>query len=113
MNTQLILIGMTISGFLLHFFTSWGAHWRNASTEDHLPFKYVALDLPGWMASVVGTIIAFFAMPELDSLARTFFAMPPGFNLGETPVGAATMGYLGSSQAPKIMGMITAKMGIR
>lgn len=93
---------MAAAGFLLHFLSRYGEHWRTAAKLS--PVAYVALDWPGWLSALVGTIACYVALPELGPL----FGMP----ITMTPLGALTVGYMGSSLAAKLPALFTGR-GVR
>jgi uncharacterized membrane protein len=92
---------MIAAGFLLHFLSRYGEHWRNVGKLG--PREYVALDPVGWTAAVLGTVIVAIAFPELAPILGV-----DAHALG----GALIAGYTGSSLTAKLPG-IAGKGGVR
>ncbi len=93
-----VMIG---AGFLLHFLSRYGEHWRTVAKVS--PVGYVQQDPVGWTAAVVGTVVVTAAFPELAPL------------LGVQPNamgGALIAGYSASSLTAKLPG-IAGKGGVR
>ncbi len=95
-------------GFVLHLTTSWGEQYRTVAPVSL--WAYVRQDPPGWLGAVAGSLIAFAGLPVLDSWMT---GLPPGVTLANTPLGAAVASYIGSSQAPKWLGMATKRYSER
>lgn len=108
MSMTLLLIFMGGAGLAIHFLTRWGDYWR--TTEKVGPWTYIQLDPAAWMASMLGSLVFWFALPELDSFLS---GLPVGWSLGRTPLGALACGYVGSSIGPKLMAMLAGRAGIR
>lgn len=92
---------MIVAGFLLHFLSRYGEHWRTIGKLG--PVDYVRNDPVGWTAAVLGTVIVAIAFPELAPL------------LGVQPDalgGALIAGYSASSLTAKLPG-IAGKGGVR
>jgi hypothetical protein len=86
--------GMIGAGFLLHFLSRYGEHWRTNGRVK--PMDYLALDPIGWASAVVGTLVITVAFKELAPI----IGVDPS-SLG----GALIAGYTGSSLTAKLPGL--------
>lgn len=102
----LATFAMSIAGLLLHFLFSWGEFWRAKDTARIGPLPYLALDPPAWLASTLGMIVAYFVLPELGE------ALGVG-GVKVSPLWSLAAGYVGSSMAPKLLGILVARAGVR
>lgn len=99
-----LLAAMAFIGFLLHFLTRYGEHWRASPGGQEGPHKYVMRDPIGWASAVCGVVAGFFLLPELAPL----------LGVSVSPVGAFVVGYMGSSLAAKLPGIVTPQSsGVR
>ena len=85
---------MIAAGFLLHFLSRYGEHWRTIGKVG--PREYVSLDPIGWTAAVLGTVIVAIAFPDLAPL----LGVQP-----DTLGGALIAGYTSSSLTAKLPGL--------
>lgn len=88
---------MAFIGFLLHFLTRYGEHWRTSPDGKEGPHKYVMRDPIGWASALCGVLAGLSLLPEIAPL----------LGVSVSPVGAFVVGYMGSSLAAKLPGIIT------
>lgn len=97
---------MALGGLVVHFTSSWGEFWRAKETARLGPIAYMKRDPPMWIASTVGTILFYFALPEAAEM----------FKMGGThvtPGWSLLAGYVGSSMGAKALSFVAARVGIR
>ena len=103
---MLTMLAMGGLGIALHFLGRWGEHWRTVQKIN--AWHYVQLDPPGWLAAVAGSVGFWLALPEVDKLLS---GLP--FTIGQTPMGCLLAGYMGSSLGPKLLALVSGRVGVR
>lgn len=98
---------MAMAGFVYHLLSSWGEFYRAKDTARIGIVPYLSLDAPAWGASFLGAVIAYFSLPELAE------ALGSSIPIKASPFFAALFGYVGSSQGPKLFGMVASRAGVR
>lgn len=88
----------TTLGFLLHFLGRYGEHWRAVGRTS--PWVYVCGDPIGWAAALIGVAAGTILLPDLG----------PVVGLSPTPLGGFAVGYMGSSIAAKLPGLVAPKV---
>lgn len=100
------------AALVLDFLLRYGAYLRGTGKIGVV--EYVKLDPVGWTASVVCSFLFWMVLPELDAItAPLLTGIPVGLSLGHTPLGAMLCGYFGSSVGPKVLTMLSTKVGVR
>lgn len=94
---------MALAGLGIHFLTRWGEHFRQYPN----PWTYLTLDLPAWLLAVLGSVVFYFALPEIGQATGSNMA------IGVTPLWSLTAGYMGSSMAAKVLTIFTGRAGVR
>ena len=95
---------MAMAGLALHFLGRWAEFWRQQRTN---PWTYVTMDLPSWLAAVIGAVVFYFALPEIGTVTGSSVV------IGVTPLWSLTAGYMGSSMAAKVLSIFTGRAGVR
>lgn len=98
MNIDATLVLMTLLGLLLHFLSRYGEFWRSSGKLG--PGAYLMQDPIAWAVAAIGTLVAYVLLPELGPLV----------GLSATPAGAFGAGYMGSSLAAKLPGLLAPKI---
>ena len=89
---------ISAAGLVFHFLGRWGEVWRTSAPIG--PGAYILLDPIGWASAGLGAIVALILLPEIGPLVGLY----------ATPAGAFGAGYMGSSLAAKLPGLLAPKV---